>query len=202
MKLNRPSLIAAGVVSAGIFSLNVSAATKVLSDSSLLGFSDLGGTAASTLDSTTDISGNPGVQYDITWANQAGYTDIAIGKYSPTEIGIGDTWEMVVKNLDPTYPTLARLYMQVDGWSYYQGPGVWVAPGGGTATISIVNPATSVVNALGMKIGTDTWTGRPDGSSVSIQVIPEPSAAALLGIGTMILLGLRSRPMIGPARRR
>jgi len=185
-------IVAAAVVSVAMLSLNASAATVVLPDSSLLGLSDVGGSAASTLDAITDIGGDPGVQYDITWADQASYTDIAIGKYSPTEIGLGDTWLLTLKNLDPDYPTLARLYMQVDGWAYNQGDGVWIAAGG-TETISIPNPATTVVNALGIKVGTDTWTGRPNGSSVSVQVIPEPSMMALVGSGSMLLVLWRKR---------
>ena len=168
-----------------------SAATVVLSDSSLLTLSDVGGTAASTLDAVIDIAGDPGVQYDITFADQAGWVDIAIGKYSPTEVGIGDTWEQTFKNLDPDYPTYARLYMQVDGWVYHQGDGLWINPGE-TGTVSILNPATSIVNALGIKFGTDTWTGRPDGSSVSMQVVPEPATLMLLGLGGMLLRRKRS----------
>jgi len=194
MTRKRTSLIAAASgVALAILSFNVSAANVVLSDSSLLGFSDVGGSGGGDLDLITDIAGDPGVQYDITWVDRPGYTDIAIGKYNPTEVGIGDTWQMTLKNLDPTYPTFARLYMQVDGWSYFQGGGVWLSAGGGQATISIDNPATSLVNAIGVKLGTDDWTGRPTGSSVSVQVIPEPSTAALVGIGSMLLLAWRRR---------
>jgi PEP-CTERM motif-containing protein len=176
-------------VTALVFGLvcNTSATTIVLQDSSLLELSDVGGTADSTLDAVTDIAGDPGVQYDITWANKSGYADIAIGKYNPTEIGIGDTWELTIKNLDPTYQTYARLYMQVDGWAYNQGDGAWIAAGG-METISIVNPAATVVNALGVKVGTDSWTNRPDGSSVSVQVVvPEPSTIAMLALGGLLL---------------
>lgn len=193
MMRRRISLIA---VASGLFfaisSFNASAAGNVvLSDSSLLDFADVGGSGGGDLDLITDIPGDPGVQYDITWVDRPGYTDIAIGKYSPTEIGIGDRWQLSLRNLDPSYQTFARLYMQVDGWVYYQGDAVWLSAGGGEATISILNPATSVVNAMGIKIGTDDWTGRPTGSSVSVQVIPEPSSAALVGIGSMLVLTLR-----------
>lgn len=163
---------------------SVSADTIMLSDATLLMFADMGGTAASTLDSTIDIPGDPAVEYNITWANQAGYTEIALGIYNPTEVGVGDTWELEVQNLDPTYPTFVRQYMQVDGWSYHQGAGVWLGANGGTYTISIANPATSVVNALGIKIGTDDWTGRPHGSSIAVRVVPEPASLSLVGLLT------------------
>lgn len=168
-----------------------SAAIVELSDSSLLSLSDVGGTAASTLDAVTDIPGDPGVQFDITFADQAGWVDIAIGKYSPTEVAIGDTWEQTFLNLDPTYPVYVRLYMQVDGWVYNQGAGIWIDPGD-TATVSILNPATSIVNALGIKVGTDDWTNRPAGSSTSIQAIPEPITLVLLGLGGLVIRRKRS----------
>lgn len=165
-----------------------SAGTVVLSDSSLLGFSDVGGSGGGDLHAITDIAGDPGVQFDFTLVDRAGYTDIAIGKYSPTELGFFDTWEVTLKNLDPLYPTYARLYSQVDGWSYSQGAGMWLAANGGTGTISHVIPATSVVNAIGIKLGTDDWTGRPTGSTISVQVIvPEPSTLVMLALGGLFL---------------
>ena len=194
MKRNRLFIIAAiGVVSFAMFASSVSADTIVLTDATLLGLADVGGSGGGDLDLIVDTPGDPGVQYVITWVDKAGYTDIAIGKYSPTEVGIGDTWELEVKNLDPTYPTFARLYMQVDGWVYHQGPGVWLAAGGGTETINIVNPATTVVNALGIKLGTDDWTGRPTGSTVVVEIVPEPSLMALLGIGSLLMVLRRKR---------
>ena len=166
-----------------------SAATVVLSDSDLQSFVDFGWNQ-STLDAITDIPGDPGTQYDVTLGATGGWSDIAIGIYSGDGVNIGDTWEQTFYNPD-AYPTAVYLFMQVDGWVYNQGPGAWVNPGA-TATISIVNPATTGIDAMGIKIGSDAWTGRPDGSSLAIQVIPEPATLMLLGLGGMLLRRRRS----------
>jgi len=168
-----------------------SAAIVELQDVTLLAFTDIGGTGASTLDLITDIAGDPGVQYDFTWANRVGTTDIVIGQDNPTEIGIGDIVSMQIKNLDPLYSTLAKIYMEVDGWNPYEGLGVWIAAGG-TETLTMANPATTATNRFGIKLGTGTWTGRPDGSSSSVQIIPEPATMVLLGLGSLILRRKRS----------
>ena len=194
MRTRRSMIIAAAGVSTALLLCSASADVIVLSDATLLAFGDVGGTAASTLDDTVDIAGDPGVQYGITWANQPGWTDIALGQYSPSGIGLGDTVQATVKNLDPVFPTYARIYMQVDsGWSYSQGTGFWIPAGGAEQVLTHVNPATSEVKAVGIKIGTDGWTERPPGSSVTVQVVPEPSALVLLGIGSALLALWRRR---------
>lgn len=167
---------------------SVSAAIVEYSDSVLLTMT-VGSSEDATLDAVTDIPGDPGVQYDFTFAAGTGWKDIAILKYSPT-IGIGDTFTAKVKNVsaDGNYITVYPIF-QVDGWSYKQGTGVNVAYGAETI-LTMVNPAVTTTNSVGFKIGTNDWMGREDGGSAAMQVIPiipEPATMVLLGLGGLVL---------------
>jgi len=166
-----------------------SAAVIEFSDSELLQIT-VGGSEDSTLDAITDIAGDPGVQYDFTFAPGSGWKDIALARYSPP-VGIGDTWTAKVKNVsaDGLYITVYPFF-QVDTWTYYQGTGFNVAYGN-EVIISMVNPAVSVTSSVGIKVGTNDWMGRADGGSAAIQVlpiVPEPATLALLGLGGLVML--------------
>ena len=170
-----------------------SAAVVVVGDSALLSFEDKGGTATSTLDLVTDIAGNPGVQYDITFGvpSSGTWADIALAKYSPTELAFGDTWEMTLKNVDSTWLNV-KLYVQVNsGWNYHQGSSLNIAAGNEGTVSLYIDPAwvsDGGIKSIGIKVGTDSnWMNRPDGSPASIQVVPEPATLALLGLGGLVM---------------
>ena len=167
------------------FACNASAAIIEFSDSTLLTIT-VGGTEDSTLDLITDIAGDPGVQFDFTFAAGTGWKDIALAKYSPP-VAIGDTWTAEVKNVsaDGLYVTVYPFF-QVDGWTYNQGTGVNLAYGA-TTVLTMLNPATTSTDSVGIKVGTNDWMGRVDGGSAAIQVIPEPATMLLLGLGGIFL---------------
>ncbi len=166
------------------FACNASALIVSQSDATLQSFTDLGWTGSS-LTGISDIAGDPGTQYDASWAATGGWADLKVGANITGGIGLGDTWTQDFYN--PTaYPIFVALFMRVDGWNFNQAGDTWVNPGT-TATISMLNPAVTNVDSIGINMGTDIWTGRPDGSSGSIQVTPEPTTMLLLGLGGILL---------------
>jgi PEP-CTERM motif len=172
---------------------SASAAIVELSDADLLAFTVSGGEDGS-LDLITDIPGDPGVQYDVSFAAGAGWKDVALTRYSAV-VPLGDTWTVKIKNVsaDGKYVALYP-FMQVDGWVYNQGSGVNLAYGAETI-LTMVNPATSSTESVGIKVATDNWMNRVDAGSASIQVIPivpEPATMVLLGLGGLILRRKRS----------
>lgn len=168
---------------------SASAALIEFSDSALLTMTT-GSSEDSTLDLVTDIAGDPGVQFDFTFDDESGWQDIAIAKYSPP-VAMGDTWTAKVKNVsaDGKYITVYAFF-QVDGWKYRQGATGYNLAYGDEVILTMVNPATTSTDSVGIKVGTNDWMGREIGGSAAIQVlptVPEPATLALLGLGGLLM---------------
>lgn len=193
MMRTRTSMIMAAVgVSVAMLLCSASADTIVLTDATLLTFAP---GSSGTLDGLTDIAGDPGVQIDFTFpvpSTPGAWAQAAFVLSPPAEIGLGDTWEMKIKNTDSD--TLAfKMWMKVDSsWSYSEVSSGWVSAGD-TVTLSKPNPATTDVKQIGLTVGTQGWIGRPDGSAATMQIVPEPSVVALLGMGALLMVLRRKR---------
>lgn len=173
---------------------DASAATVELPDSTLAMFVK-SGSDTGTLDAITDIAGDPGTQFDFTFEdNGTAWTQAPFSLMSPTDIGLGDTWSITVKNTD-AYQLALKIWVKVDSsWTYSETSGGWLGVGE-TKTVEMLNPATTEIRQLGITVGTQGWTNRPAGSSASMQilsVVPEPSSLVMFALGGLLLLRKRS----------
>jgi len=169
---------------------SASAATVELTDSTLLTFIDLGMAGGGSLDSVTDIAGDPGVQYNLTFGASTGATSVGFGILTNPGFGLTDTWEACIKNTDSSYSTAIALFGWQDGFSWI-GP-VWIWHGAGQfQKHSLTFSATSSIDGIGIMVLTDPpITGRPgSGLSSSIQVITEPTISLLAPNGGDVLTG-------------
>ncbi len=173
------------VLTTMVFCLAGMVSAVTLSDSVLQGFVDFGWNS-NTLNSISDIAGDPGTAYNVTLTGDA-WTDGAIGAYNSAGLNPGDQWELEVFNPDG-YQTFVQLFLQVDGWAYTKdadsGEG-WVGAGATQTFVFDIDAGISVIDAAGIKIGTDDWTGRPSGSTFDVHVVPEPATLILLALGGM-----------------
>lgn len=159
----------------------VSAVT--LSDSTLQGFVDFGWNS-NTLNAINDIAGDPGTAYNVTLTGE-GWTDIAIGAYNSGGLSAGDQWEIAIHNPD-AYQTYIQLFLQVDGWVYTidsDSAEGWVAAGATSTLVFDIDAGITNIDAVGIKIGTDSWTERPSGSTFDVNIVPDPATMILLGLG-------------------
>ncbi len=125
-----------------------------------------------TFNSITDIPGDPGTVYNITLFGD-NWTDIAFGVYNSAGLNPGDQWELEVYNPD-AYQTFVQLFIQVDGWVYTTDADSaegWVDAGAAKTFVFDLDPGISIIDAVGLKVGTDGWTGRPSGSSLDVHVV-------------------------------
>jgi hypothetical protein len=160
-----------------------SAAAVELPDSVLQSFADLQWND-NTIE-VSDIAGNPGTAFTVTLTG-AGWTDVAAGIDDGGGLTGGDVWELTVHNPDD-YSTFVQPFLQVDGWVWTVYVDGWVNAGETMTFASPLDPGIAVIDRMGIKIGTDSWTGRPSGSTFGVHVIPEPATFLLLGLGGVML---------------
>jgi hypothetical protein len=164
-----------------------STVTAELPDSVLQSFTDLEWNSNTV--EVSDVPGDPGTAFTVTLTGD-GWTDVAAGINDSGGLAGGDVWELTVHNPDD-YSTFVQPFLQVDGWVWTVYADGWVNAGETTTFVSSLDPGIAVVDRVGIKIGSDAWTGRPSGSTFDVHVIPEPTTIALLGLGGLALLRRR-----------
>ena len=144
---------------------------------------------------SSDIAGDPGTQWDITYGPHTGWAGYDAKTWPETfGLGLNDVWEFTVKNLSPYYVWIDPYVRSDDGdaaWHYVHGNAGYLEPFA-TQTYSTTIIHTVVRDLI---IQTDVpgpGAGWPDnlpheGDVVSIQFIPEPVTFALLGLGGLVL---------------
>jgi hypothetical protein len=160
-----------------------SAATVVLPDSTLQSFADLLWNTNTVV--VSDIAGDPGTAFTVTLGGD-GWTDVAAGVNDSAGLAGGDVWELTVYNPDD-YSTFVQPFLQVDGWQWTVYTDGWVSAGETVTFVSPLDPGIALIDRVGIKIGSDAWTGRPSGSTFDVHVVPEPATFLLLGLGAMML---------------
>ncbi len=172
------------------------------------------------LNSRTDIAGDPGAEFNITFTGADGtWQNIQIGDNFdlPTDnaglnvAGIGslsasDSYVMTIRNPNTSGAFMANIYMNT-GWTdppynevnnYYEATWTWVLPGQSVTLSLDLSGVTNLnhVTDIGFQIGTHMGSGdyaMPSGTAFDVQVVPIPAAGWLFGTGLIGLIGLRRK---------
>ena len=157
--------------------ISASAAIVILPDSELSQWVDFEWNN-NTLNSLTDIPGDPGYRYNVTLTG-ANATEMGFGQYYPTAFQADDVWQLFVNNPNE-YAFWVQPFMQVNGWDYRWDSAIdsWIDPGQTVSFALVFDSDVTSVESVGLKIYTDASTGKPNPWTLDIDIVSDAAPKA------------------------